>query len=430
MSRSISHSGPVGAFAPSGPGHQYKGCDVLSVGRWRLDAAAREATDGALTCRLSPRAMQVLLCLAEAGGAVVARSALIEAVWPDVHVSDESLTQAVAELRRTLGDGSRSGGLVETVPKSGYRLIAQVLRDASAPGRSGASGPKDEDTALRSVEAHVQITEAYRLAQFRGVLAAGEIDVLVREARAMAPRSASVLSDYAVLLALAGIHAGQGSVRIAEAGEAAEQAVALRPDLVAAHRALGFAAGAARGLAPALNSLALALTIDPQDRETHYLAAQVCFAGGDLRKAMVLGERAAELAPGDYRPAYNAARAALHLGEMARAERLTCAALKRIGETLALDPDNRRFQSARAAASAMLGQGEPVETTLDRAKDAPLFYDVVALAHQGAIDLACNLFETLVEQGWRHTGWVLADPVQGLLQRERRFCRLVDRMAA
>ena len=72
------------------------------LGAWRVDCSARELTDGRETRRLSPRAMSVLMVLVGADGAVVSRTHLLDAVWPEVSVGDESLTQAVAELRRAL----------------------------------------------------------------------------------------------------------------------------------------------------------------------------------------------------------------------------------------------------------------------------------------------------------------------------------------
>ena len=405
----------------------------FTAGQWRIDPVAREATDGVRTRRLSPRAMQVLLHLLDARGDVVRRSELLDAVWPGVHVGDESLTQAVAELRRALGRSPQGHRLIETVPKAGYRLTAldtggvhANLTHAQAPG----SGLLAVEPVL-PLEAHLAITEAHRLARYQGVPAAPEIERLAGEAVAIAPDAGSVRAQYAALMGLAAMHAGDRPRRLALAATSAEQAVRLRPDLVASHRALGFVAGVQGLMDLSLKSFSCALTIDPDDFETHYLAAQVCFVNGDLAKSMILGERAAELDPDDYRPAYNAARAAMQLGDQERGARLSRLALTRIEAQLALAPGTRRLLSARAAASAMVGSAsESVDVTLDRAADSALLYDVITLVHQGEISSACLLLENIIDHGWSFVTWLYSDPVIEVLRPEPRFARLTNRLQA
>lgn len=90
---------------------------------------------------LEPRLMQVLLVLSSCPGEVVRRQELLDRVWGETIVQEEALTQAISMLRRVLGDDSRSPSLIETVPKRGYRLIAEVTRpDSEAPtGRASAA---------------------------------------------------------------------------------------------------------------------------------------------------------------------------------------------------------------------------------------------------------------------------------------------------
>ena len=76
--------------------------------------------------RLEPKAMEVLAFLASRPGQVVSRDELLATVWPGVVVDDDALTQAVAKLRKALGDDARSPSYVETIAKRGYRLIARV----------------------------------------------------------------------------------------------------------------------------------------------------------------------------------------------------------------------------------------------------------------------------------------------------------------
>ena len=70
--------------------------------------------------------MRLLLCLAEHAGEVVSIDDLLKQVWSDVIVSPDSVYQAVASLRRQLGDDPKQPTYIETVPRLGYRMIATV----------------------------------------------------------------------------------------------------------------------------------------------------------------------------------------------------------------------------------------------------------------------------------------------------------------
>ncbi|MEL6617828.1 MAG: winged helix-turn-helix domain-containing protein [Pseudomonadota bacterium] len=76
---------------------------------------------------------QVLGILSESVGKLVPRDDLISRVWGDVAVTDDSLTQCIADIRRALGDHDRA--LLRTLPKRGYLLTGEVLEtiDAAPP---------------------------------------------------------------------------------------------------------------------------------------------------------------------------------------------------------------------------------------------------------------------------------------------------------
>jgi len=78
--------------------------------------------------------MRLLMCLAERAGEVVSIDDLLNQVWSDVSVSPDSVYQAVASLRRLLGDDSKQPAYIETVPRLGYRLVATVVPWAEPSG--------------------------------------------------------------------------------------------------------------------------------------------------------------------------------------------------------------------------------------------------------------------------------------------------------
>lgn len=101
----------------------------FKVDNWLVDPSdnqARHAISGT-TCTLEPRLMRLLCTLAATPRRVISRDTLVESVWPHVIVNENSLTRAVSDLRKALQTTEVSGKqLIETVPKRGYRLMAEV----------------------------------------------------------------------------------------------------------------------------------------------------------------------------------------------------------------------------------------------------------------------------------------------------------------
>ncbi|MCP4548118.1 MAG: hypothetical protein GY835_16765 [bacterium] len=75
--------------------------------------------------RIPDKFMQVLVFLVENPG-VVSRRELMDAVWPDSIVVEESLTRAISELRKVFGDDPRRPTYIETIPKKGYQILAEI----------------------------------------------------------------------------------------------------------------------------------------------------------------------------------------------------------------------------------------------------------------------------------------------------------------
>lgn len=91
------------------------------------------------SCHLSPKAMDVLVCLARKPGQVLSRGDLMDSVWDTRFVTEGVLANAVRELRSVFGDDARNPTYIETIPKRGYRLVASVsLVDEPSPGGARA----------------------------------------------------------------------------------------------------------------------------------------------------------------------------------------------------------------------------------------------------------------------------------------------------
>jgi TolB-like protein/DNA-binding winged helix-turn-helix (wHTH) protein len=118
---------------------------ILRIGEWRVDPDLDELSREGQTIRLEPRPMRLLLYLAAHAGRVVDVQQLLDEVWPNVIVTHGSVYQAIAQLRRILGDESGHPKYIENLPRLGYRLIAPV-----APWDVRCAAPTESNSAAQS----------------------------------------------------------------------------------------------------------------------------------------------------------------------------------------------------------------------------------------------------------------------------------------
>ena len=75
---------------------------------------------------LAPKVLDTLLALVENSGRLLPKDELISGLWPDTFVEEATLARNISDLRRALGESSGEARYIETVPKSGYRFVAEV----------------------------------------------------------------------------------------------------------------------------------------------------------------------------------------------------------------------------------------------------------------------------------------------------------------
>jgi TolB-like protein/class 3 adenylate cyclase/tetratricopeptide (TPR) repeat protein len=136
---------------------------------WRFDRFTLDLARGALlgpegtAIPLRPKSFALLRLLVEHAGRLLDRDTILSAVWPDVVVSDEAVTQCVRDIRKALGDEGQR--LLQTVPKRGYLLAAEVSpagqataeemppvegtgsQGSATPGRTEPEGPQASPAA-------------------------------------------------------------------------------------------------------------------------------------------------------------------------------------------------------------------------------------------------------------------------------------------
>ena len=99
---------------------------TYQFGEFTLDVARGAVFKGGREIKLRPKVYETLKYLVEHPGRLIGKQELIQAVWPDAFVTDDSLVQCTVELRRALDD--RTQRILKTVPRRGYLFHAHVVK--------------------------------------------------------------------------------------------------------------------------------------------------------------------------------------------------------------------------------------------------------------------------------------------------------------
>jgi len=97
-------------------------------GPFYLDQAERLLCREGVRVPLTPKVFDTLLILVQNAGRLVTKECLLQKVWPDTFVEEANLSVNIAVLRKALG-GARESDYIETLPKRGYRFVANVASE-------------------------------------------------------------------------------------------------------------------------------------------------------------------------------------------------------------------------------------------------------------------------------------------------------------
>src|SRR5690349_10680029 len=103
----------------------------LRFGPFTFDRRRMTVTRDGKSQGIGRRGAALLGALIDAGGAVVSKERLLAAAWPDSIVEDGNLPVQMAALRKALGERADGKDWIATVPREGYRLVAD--EDGSSP---------------------------------------------------------------------------------------------------------------------------------------------------------------------------------------------------------------------------------------------------------------------------------------------------------
>jgi DNA-binding winged helix-turn-helix (wHTH) protein/TolB-like protein len=156
-------------------------------GRFRLKMAERVLLREGELVPLTPKVFDILVTLVEHGGQVVAKDDLMKRVWPNTFVEEGNLTQNISLLRKALGESPGGVQFIETVPRRGYRFVADASQTwsekpalapseppvVSIPDTNGQSAAKRR-TPLYAVAAGVVVLAIIGVVYFTGRGKTGE----------------------------------------------------------------------------------------------------------------------------------------------------------------------------------------------------------------------------------------------------------------
>src|SRR3954467_553713 len=103
--------------------------EIYDFGEFQLNVGERtlQRREGADRVVIPEKAFQTLVHLVRNAGALVTREAILAAAWPDALVEEGNIGKAIYTIRRALSDRRGEGSYIETVPKHGYRFVADVI---------------------------------------------------------------------------------------------------------------------------------------------------------------------------------------------------------------------------------------------------------------------------------------------------------------
>jgi DNA-binding winged helix-turn-helix (wHTH) protein/Tfp pilus assembly protein PilF len=259
--------------------------EVYEFGRFRLDVGERRLTclEGDGNGPIPEKAFRTLVHLVRNSGMLVTDDELLAAVWPDTVVERNNLGKAIYVIRRCLGDTSQQPRFIETIPKHGYRFIANVVKVEAAPAvrrespvhspaydlyirgkvKAGSENPDDNRGAIEALEAAVTLDPFFA-------------EAFAQLARAYNTRAFKFSSHP------------QGKAFQESADVAVERALDLNPNLAEAHFARGLVLWTKTKGFPhehAIRSFKRSLELNPRADETHHQLSMVYSHVGLLAKA-------------------------------------------------------------------------------------------------------------------------------------------------
>ena len=252
---------------------------MIRFGSFQIDPRTWLLTRDGTTIDLSPRLVEILGFIVGRGGEIVTKDELLERFWPDVNVTENTLTRAIADIRKAIGDEAASPRFLQTASRRGYKFVGAAPRQSAGdPFEDWVKGR----LALDSLDAH-KLHDA--------VLAFERAAV---ELPKYAPAHAGLANAY--LLQFEQTRFGHAPDRqlLTRAMDAARQATSIDPSLGEGWAVLGYLLNAAGKTAEGQAAARRATALEPENWRHQYRLAY-CTWGEERLRAV---DRTLALMPG------------------------------------------------------------------------------------------------------------------------------------
>lgn len=127
---------------------------VYEFGPFRLDPSDHMLLRDGKPVPLTPKALDTLLVLVQASGHVLQKDDILKKVWPDTFIEEATLAQNIFTLRKILGVDENGRPYIETIPRRGYRFVADVKKLGPGGVALGAKPAGDASEELESAPPH------------------------------------------------------------------------------------------------------------------------------------------------------------------------------------------------------------------------------------------------------------------------------------
>ena len=130
-------------------------------GSFRLIPVEHQLLRDGTPIPLPPKTFETLVLLVENSGHLIEKDQLMQTLWPNSFVEEANLTHHIWTLRKALGNGENGQPYIQTVPRRGYRFVAQVQKsiapDIHAVKRSVSETSQQEEVLEHSRAAEVRV---------------------------------------------------------------------------------------------------------------------------------------------------------------------------------------------------------------------------------------------------------------------------------
>ena len=156
---SVSQSGAPGQEQDSMQASSTSLLAAYRFGPFRLVISERILERNGERIHLTPKVIDTLFVLIANAPHVVSKQAIMQAVWPDVSVVESGLTRNISALRKAMESDAAAGPFLETIPRRGYRFVAEVIAERMPPPPT-AHPPETVQPATQRIPAHLRIAAA------------------------------------------------------------------------------------------------------------------------------------------------------------------------------------------------------------------------------------------------------------------------------